>query len=291
MHAYLQVEGHLIKQVPESLPEDMKEFPFFEQIELDPHSIYCKICLQKSSDYQDLPCNHKFCLECYKMFCLSLVDSCKIMVDELKCPDCEELFNDKLFMRYFSIEEIKRIHDLRYKIKGQALVAQKKAFPCPVPDCPGYAHLLQYEKITACCKCKCSLCTACGLSAHPNMTCEENSKESLDEEFQKLIFSQNWKKCPTCGVPVEKIDGCQFLYCSSTICKGRNFLCNLCGRFVIMAQHYTHYKSKGPYGNTCNTLEGIPENIDPSRLVPILGDEEQDDSEYDDYDESEEDED
>jgi hypothetical protein len=46
-----------------------------------------------------------------------------------------------------------------------------------------------------------------------------------------------------------------------------------------MAQHYSHYKSKGPYSNTCNTLDGIPENIDPSRLVPNLGDFEEDDSE------------
>ena len=259
-------------RLPQELIEEMMQFAFFELIELDPHSIHCKICLAKTSDYQDLDCKHRFCLDCYKMFCESLVGSCKIMPDELKCPECEKLISESTFMRYFTVEEIQRIHNLRFKLKGQALVAQKKAVSCPVPDCPGYAHLLKDEKITACCKCKCSLCAFCGLSVHPGITCEENAKDSQDDEFQKLMLSQNWKKCPTCGVPVEKLDGCQFLYCSSMICKGRNCLCNICGRFVIEEQHFSHYKTKGPFGDTCNTLDGIPEDVDPTKLVPILGD-------------------
>lgn len=42
----------------------------------------------------------------------------------------------------------------------------------------------------------------------------------------------------------------------------------MCGRFVIEAQHFSHYKTKGPFGDTCNTLDGIPEDIDPNLVVP-----------------------
>jgi hypothetical protein len=264
-------EDHVLIRLPHELIEDMKEFAFNCVLELDPHSISCKICLRKSDDYLQLDCSHRFCIECYKLFSMSLLDCGKIMQDDLNCPECSTRFSDALFLRYFSFEEVEKIKNLRFKLKGQILVAQKKAVSCPVPDCPGYAHILEHEKITACCKCRCTLCCSCGLAVHPGITCEENAKESQDETLEKLLLSQNWKKCPTCGVPVEKLDGCQFLYCSSMICKGRNNLCYICGRFVIEAQHFSHYKTKGPFGDTCNTIDGIPEEVDPSLLVPQLG--------------------
>ena len=142
----------------------------------------------------------------------------------------------------------------------QKLIAQKKAVACPVPDCPGYAHLMEDEKIRACNKCKYSLCTACGMNFHPNLTCEENL-ENKDETFERLMLSLNCKKCPTYGAPVEKIRGRQFLSCTSAICKGRNHLCFLCGKFLTYALHYTHFKTKGPFGDSCNTLDGIPEDV------------------------------
>lgn len=255
-------------KLPKELAEEMMQFAFYELVEFDPTFIQCKICLAITSDYHDLDCKHRYCVPCFTMFCESLLDSCKILPDELQCPDCEKVFPDAQFFRFLSFEKITKIDELRFKIKGQKLVAENKAVNCPIPDCPGYAYILKDEKITACCKCRCTLCCSCGLSIHPGISCEENKAVNQDETLEKLLLSQNWKRCPTCGVPVEKMDGCQFLYCDSLICKGKNNLCYVCGRFVIEAQHFSHYKTKGPFGDTCNTLDGIPEDIDPNLVVP-----------------------
>ena len=255
-------------KLPRELVEEMMQFAFYELVEFDPTFIQCKICLAVTSDYYDLDCKHRYCVPCFTMFCESLLDSCKILPEELQCPDCEKVFSDSQYFRFLSFEVVNKINELRFKIKGQKLVAQNQAVNCPIPDCPGYAYILKDEKITACCKCRCTLCCSCGLSIHPGITCEENKAVNQDETLEKLLLSQNWKRCPTCGVPVEKMDGCQFLYCDSLICKGKNNLCYLCGRFVIEAQHFSHYKTKGPFGDTCNTLDGIPEDVDPSLVVP-----------------------
>lgn len=242
------------------LVEGFKEVPFFDIHEFEPFHISCKICFALTPDYYKLDCEHSYCTNCITLYFYSLLDACKIFEEDLQCPECSKCVNEKHFIRHLRHEDSIRIKELREKFKMQKLISEKKAIACPVPDCPGYAHLIPDEKITACNKCKCSLCTACGLDVHPNITCEENLN-ARDDALDRLLLSQNWKKCPTCGVPVEKMSGCQFLYCTSPICKGNKHLCFLCGKFLTEALHHAHYKTKGPYGDSCNTLDGIPEDV------------------------------
>ena len=242
------------------LLEGFKEIPFGDIHEFDAFHIPCKICLNISTDYFKLDCEHAYCTSCITLYFYSLFDGCKIFPEDLQCPECLEPVQEKHFIRHLKYEDALRIKELREKFTMQKLITQKKAIACPVPDCPGYAHLIEDEKITACNKCNFSLCTACGMSVHPNLTCEENL-ENKDETLDRLLLSLNCKKCPTCGVPVEKISGCQFLYCTSPICKGSKHLCFLCGKFLTEALHHAHFKTKGPYGDSCNTLDGIPEDV------------------------------
>lgn len=256
--------------------EQLQFHPFYSLEAFDPFHISCKICCYKLTDYHLLPCSHGFCVSCIGNFLESKVETLKILPEDLTCPECPILLPEPIVQKFTSCENYEKILSNRYKIKCQTLTAQGKAVACPVPDCIGYAHLIPGEKITACNKCTCSLCALCKNAVHPGVTCEENKINDLDSELEKLILSQNWKKCPTCGIPVEKIDGCQFLYCDSQVCRGRNNLCFLCGRFVIEAQHFSHYLTKGPYGDSCNTLEGLPEvDIDPSLLVPVFADQQE----------------
>jgi IBR domain, a half RING-finger domain len=249
----------------------LKESPFYAIETLEPYSILCKICINKSTDYYTLDCSHHFCVTCLSMVMQTYVDTSKVLPDDMTCPECAVPLKENVIKKFLSFENYEKLIALRYKIKYQLLAAQGKAIPCPVPDCIGYAHIIPTEKITACNKCRCTLCCLCKSAVHPGLTCEESLKNGSDSALEDLILSQNWKKCPTCGVPVEKIDGCQFLYCDSQICRGVNNLCYICGRFVIEDQHFSHYKTKGPFGDTCNTIDGIPEDyIEPSRLVPVL---------------------
>lgn len=264
---YLDREQYYIDQ--------LKLAVFYELEVFDPFSIRCEICTLKSTDYHAFQCKHSYCVACLKLLMQSYLESSKVLPEDIVCPSCNAAISDNEAFKFLDSSNYQKFLDTRYQIKAQTLCAQGKAVACPVPDCPGYAHLIANEKITACNKCKCTLCCECKGPVHPGITCEENLKISRDSNLEELILSQNWKKCPTCGVPVEKIDGCQFLYCDSKICRGRNNLCYICGRFVVEAQHFSHYKTKGPFGDTCNTLDGIPEDIDSTTIHPIIENDEQ----------------
>ncbi|OMJ85235.1 hypothetical protein SteCoe_13471 [Stentor coeruleus] len=255
--------------------DQLKNAAFYELEVFDPYSIRCEICTLKSTDYHAFQCKHSYCVSCLKLLMQSYLESAKVLPEDIVCPSCNAAISDNEAFKFLDSSNYQKFLDTRYQIKAQTLCAQGKAVACPVPDCPGYAHLIANEKITACNKCKCTLCCQCKGPVHPGMTCEENLKISRDSSLEQLILSQNWKRCPTCGVPVEKLDGCQFLYCDSKICRGRNNLCYICGRFVVESQHFSHYKTKGPFGDTCNTLDGLPEDIDSTQIAPIIENDEQ----------------
>ncbi|MEH9030940.1 IBR domain-containing protein, partial [Klebsiella pneumoniae] len=224
---------------------------------IEPFSIKCSICFTKKEDFHNLGCKDNFCKSCISLLLENYILSSYVFPDEILCPICSASIPDKLVLKLSSEDIYNKMLELREKLKVQKLIAQNKAMHCPLPNCEGFGHLIPDEKITACNKCKCSICTACKKAVHPGITCEEAAANSEDSQIEDLLLSQNWKKCPTCGVPVEKIDGCQFVTCTSPLCKGSNALCYLCGRFLIEAQHFNHYKTKGPFGDTCNTFEGI----------------------------------
>ena len=68
-----------------------------------------------------------------------------------------------------------------------------------------------------------------------------------------------FKACPRCKVPVELGDGCKFMRCESHKCKAKTYFCFLCEKKMKLKHHYSHYKINGPFGNTCNTIDGIPD--------------------------------
>lgn len=261
--------------IEKRLKSFLRKSPFYSVESIDPYYLTCPICMTKQHDYYNLCTNHSFCSNCIQLLLQSYIDSFQVFPHEILCPECPFEIPAATVNKFTSIPYHEKLVNLRYRLKFEQLSALGKAIPCPVPDCPGFGHILPLEKITACSKCKCTLCCQCKKGAHPGSTCEEACALDKDESLEELIFSQNWKKCPTCGVTVEKLDGCNFVTCSSSLCRERNSLCYLCGRFVIEDQHFDHYQTDGPFGITCNTLDGIEENIDPALLVPIIGDDEE----------------
>lgn len=237
----------------------LEEMPFNKVESFEPFSIKCQICLSKNEYYHNLGCQDYFCTSCIYLLLENYISTSYVFPEELLCPSCLSTIPDQLISKLSSESLYTKMLELREKLRIQKLVSDKKAFYCPKPKCEGFGHLLLDEKITACTKCKCSICTSCNKPLHPLATCEEAISVLEDSQIEDLVLSQNWKKCPNCGAFVEKSDGCQFVKCYSSICKGVNALCYLCGRSLIEAQHYSHYKLKGPFGNTCNTLDGIDE--------------------------------
>ena len=83
---------------------------------------------------------------------------------------------------------------------------------------------------------------------------KEDENEKLLAEYLKEAES---KACPTCQIPIVKDRGCNFINCPSSKCKKKTYFCFLCGLPMERRHHYTHYKKGGPYGNSCNTLDGL----------------------------------
>ena len=260
-----------VRTIDELMQDYLTQAPFYS-VAIDPYYHKCQICITKTEDYHHLGCEDKLCNCCITLLLHNYIETSYVFPDEILCPFCTKSIPDAIIKKFASEEVYEKMLKLRESLKIQKLVANNKAFYCPKQACEGYAHLIVNEKISACVQCKTTTCNSCKNEVHPGISCEEAKELTRDTEIEEFLLSMNWRRCPTCGSGVEKINGCQFITCHSPMCKGRNAMCYLCGRFVTEAQHYSHFKTKGPYGDTCNTFDGIPEDVDPNTLIPVIGD-------------------
>jgi len=97
----------------------------------------------------------------------------------------------------------------------------------------------------------------CKRKGHNGKNCTEAAVDEIDQEFQNFVSANGLKRCPVCGNAAEKLSGCNFLYCCSSVCKQQTFFCNLCGKILYEKWHISHFKTAGPYGTKCNTFDGI----------------------------------
>jgi hypothetical protein len=95
---------------------------------------------------------------------------------------------------------------------------------------------------------------------------KRQKEEKKQKDLQKIEKNKNdnylnaikneSKKCPKCKNFVLKDSGCNFIKCRWPGCKD-SFFCYLCSSPLKSTQHYSHYKSSGPFGRTCNKLDNI----------------------------------
>lgn len=117
----------------------------------------------------------------------------------------------------------------------------------------------------SCIECNKTSCPKCDSQpAHSGKTCEQAAIDhqkllALEGQESDAITgeSTNIVKCPKCGSYCELYDGCHFMTCLSSFCLKRTHFCNLCGKQLTDKGHWGHYSLKGPYGDSCNTLDNI----------------------------------
>ncbi|OMJ95579.1 hypothetical protein SteCoe_998 [Stentor coeruleus] len=89
----------------------------------------------------------------------------------------------------------------------------------------------------------------------------KNSKKadlSKNENSSLDYVMKNCKQCPKCKQFVERDSGCNFIKCRWPGCTD-SYFCFLCGIALTAKDHYSHYKLSGPFGKTCNKIDGIKE--------------------------------
>ena len=136
---------------------------------------------------------------------------------------------------------------------------------CPRCDYGEFIHP-KAERFN-CLICNIKMCPSCNSEPpHPGMSCRQyreymaNQEEESKKEPEMAI--EGVKKCPQCGFLIERSDGCNFMTCISSNCLRNTFFCYLCGIELKYSQHFSHYRLKGPFGDTCNMLDQISDDED-----------------------------
>jgi IBR domain, a half RING-finger domain len=165
-------------------------------------------------------CIHKFCKEC-------LVEHAGHSEEyEVKCPFsddmgiCEHLMQDREVRALLSPEAFNKHLDKSLRRYG----ASESAFYCRTTDCPGIIEKDENLRNFTCEVCKKVNCIGCK-AIHTGMKCQEyqakvkRSTECSQSEatIKRLIETEEAMWCPKCGIPVMKVEGCDFITC--TACK------------------------------------------------------------------------
>ena len=233
--------------------------PFHSLQVIDPYNIHCPICYAKSIEFLTLPCEHRFCIDCASQYIQSLLGCCLVTSDVLVCPCCDKPIDDSTIQAAIGQSEYARLAELREKLTVERLVAANKAFYCNLDNCSGYAHTFDTSEVATCTKCRTPLCKQCKQPTHPGIQCDDFDLANEEvKAVEELLKALHWKKCAYCGQGIEKVDGCQFVRCRSSVCASTdNAICYLCGKGLTEKHHHSHFRSQGPFSNTCNGLEGI----------------------------------
>ncbi len=90
------------------------------------------------------------------------------------------------------------------------------------------------------------------------MNLQITQREHCEDErlLEKLISDKHWKKCPECGSIIEKTDYCNFIICSSILCRKKTYFCYICGSKLTQKTINSHFLDGNPYNN-CIFLKKI----------------------------------
>ncbi|KAL4426048.1 hypothetical protein ABPG77_007844 [Micractinium sp. CCAP 211/92] len=127
-------------------------------------------------------------------------------------------------------------------MEAEAAVGEGARLYCPNPQC---SQLLVADEKHAdtpidCPHCKHKLCANCGITWHAGMTCQQYQaqpgalRSKDDQALLDYAEQAGMRRCPACGVMVERTEGCSYMSCR---CGAR--FCYSCGR--RKEPHSNHY--------------------------------------------------
>lgn len=190
----------------------------------------CPLCFEELTQPFPLACRHVYCTGCLKHMLNSAIDGRNIPIccigDAGRCktpiplPVIERFMSPALLTQMF--ENSFRVH----------LEQRPNEFRfCPTPSCTQIYRVSKEDSVVIQCPaCLIETCSHCHKSPHRGLTCEENTLIG-SKSGQELLLerwaegNQNVKKCPDCGVFIEKIEGCNHIHCR---CGGH--VCWICAK-------------------------------------------------------------
>ena len=197
----------------------------------------CKVCYEGIEENEKqsnmLPCGHFCCKQCWINYFKTLIS--EGTVEEIKCIDfsCNNIIEEEFILKHIKEDQTLIEKYNKFKIRAEILKDENKR-PCPFPDCESF---LEKSKSTKYIKCKNGheYCFECLKPPHGKIKCQ-----NLDKKFLNWTKNKRVKKCPKCGIYIEKNEGCNHMKCNNCkydwcwLCEGPNTY-----------DHYSSGKCKG----------------------------------------------
>ena len=153
-------------------------------------------------------CGHIFCSGCWYDYLSVNIKENKL--PSIKCLDykCQEKLSDEFIINLLnSNKELIQLYK-RYKLELEIINDPNKKL-CPYPNCDSYLEQKNKNNKKVICKNNHTYCFICLEKEHGNTPCKEKIDDSI-KEFAKNHFV---KRCPNCGIVIEKNNGCNHITC------------------------------------------------------------------------------
>lgn len=186
----------------------------------------CPVCYGQFKPYEGVTltfCFHSFCKPC-------LSESVKHSDElEVTCPalvdgntKCSAIIQDGAIRDLLTEEDFQRFQD-RCLQTAEAVIPN--TVHCLTPNCRGWVELIGEVESFDCLICDETNCVSCKVIHDEDESCEEyqaNIQRKDDEikseaRLRTMVETREGMRCPKCGVMITKIEGCDFMTC--TTCK------------------------------------------------------------------------
>ena len=170
----------------------------------------CPICFDRPSSPIYLPCGDVWCRGCIASYFRSAKEQkmfpLKCLGREGRCGTKIPISAAKQVLTRAELEEV-----VGAAFLGYVSARPKEYHYCLTPDCPQIYRCTLQKGTLQCPMCLSSICTRCHREAHDEVQCSDQVQDDL---FKKWVREHDVKQCPTCDVPIEKIEGCHHMTCT-----------------------------------------------------------------------------
>jgi len=229
----------------------------------------CRVCFEDHSRefVAQIPgCDHCFCRDCILAHVVSQIDAHRYPIF---CPLCsadrrnrnpvalsnefvQDLgLSEQQFTRFVEMEMASFSLPLHCRSCDKTFFVDREEFneatliECPLPGCNS------------------TWCKACN-----RVVDNRGSPHSCDgsAELNHLMRQEGWKNCPGCQTPIEKINGCNHMTCSTPGCN--THFCYLCGRSIVQSRSRLEIDAAiADHYSQCRLIDDIPDQVLPQAQI------------------------
>ena len=184
--------------------EDNKEK---KEIIIECPACFERFCVNENNKVKN--CGHAFCEQCWYKFLSIKINENKL--PSIKCLEykCNEKLTDKFIFNLLNYDYKLIGKYKQYKLELNILQDPNKKL-CPFPNCNSYLELKDIKNKYVSCLNNHKFCFLCLKKPHGNIPCEK----TIDSDLKEYAQNNFVKKCPHCGIIIEKQSGCNHITCS-----------------------------------------------------------------------------